>query len=86
VRQQGDAGGTMSGPARTPQIGGMMCGGPFDGRIMAYGGPAMPAIVDGRRVGTYCWDDIGECWEYDPYDIGDGDTGPQALYEGGYDE
>ena len=29
---------------RTPQEGGIMNGGPLDGRIMAYGGPVMPAI------------------------------------------
>lgn len=63
---------------RTPEQGGIMNGGPLSGRIMAYGGPAMPAIVDGKRVGTYVWDD--DHWEYDSYDVGDGDDGPQELY------
>lgn len=40
-----------------------MNGGPLSGRIMAYGGPVMPAIVDGARVGTYIWDE--DHWEYE---------------------
>jgi hypothetical protein len=70
----------MSRKPRTFLEGGIMNGGPLDGKIMAYGGPAMPAIVDGKRVGTYAWDEVSECWEYDPWDDGDGDTSPQELY------
>jgi hypothetical protein len=48
----------------TPQEGGIMNGGPFNGRIMAYGGPVMPAYDDtGLRIGSYIWDD--DHWEYE---------------------
>lgn len=41
-----------------------MRGGPHDGRIMAYGGPVMPALDDtGLRIGSYIWDD--DHWEYE---------------------
>jgi hypothetical protein len=67
--------------ARTPEEGGMMVGGPLDGRIMAYGGPVMPCINDrGKRVGSYIWDE--DHWEYDP---DGGDDTPMQLYEGGDD-
>jgi hypothetical protein len=60
----------------------MMVGGPLDGKIMAFGGPAMPCINDkGKRVGTYVWDD--DHWEYD---ADGGDDTPMELYGGGYDE
>jgi hypothetical protein len=63
---------------RTPQEGGMMNGGPFNGRIMAYGGPVMPAINEkGKRVGSYLWDE--DHWEYDP----DGNGETMHLYEVG---
>lgn len=57
----------------------MMVGGPLDGKIMAYGGPAMPALVNGYRVGTYVWD--GDHWEFDRYDDSDGDTSPRLIEE-----
>jgi hypothetical protein len=63
---------------RTPQEGGIMNGGPLNGRIMAYGGPVMPAIVDGERVGSYIWDE--DHWEYEK------DDGRVELFAGGYDE
>lgn len=41
-----------------------MRGGPHDGRIMAYGGPVMPAIDStGLRIGSYIWDE--DHWEYE---------------------
>lgn len=49
-----------------------MNGGPLNGRIMAYGGPVMPAIdKDGRRMGTYVWDE--DHWEYDSDGSGNGE-------------
>jgi len=49
---------------RTPEQGGMMNGGPLNGKIMAYGGPVMPALdKTGRRIGSYVWDD--DHWEFD---------------------
>lgn len=63
--------------SRTFLTGGPIVGGPLDGtKIMAYGGPAMPAIDrTGRRVGTYLWDDDTGQWEFDGYgDEVDGDT------------
>jgi hypothetical protein len=41
----------------------MMRGGPHDGRIMAYGGPVMPVLSEGGRIGTYIWDE--DHWEYE---------------------
>lgn len=65
--------------SRTPEQGGMMVGGPLDGRIMAYGGPVMPAIDDtGKRVGSYMWDE--DHWEFDAYDHGE-DTSPRLSEE-----
>lgn len=55
---------------RTPQEGGRIHGGPLSGRIMAYGGPIMPAIdFQGRRIGSYIWDD--DHWEFDDDPTGD---------------
>lgn len=69
----------MSKKPRTPQEGGMMVGGPLDGRIMAYGGPVMPAIADdGQRLGSYVWDQ--DHWEYDPWDAAE-DTSPRLAEE-----
>lgn len=49
---------------RTPQEGGIMNGGPFCGRIMAWDSFAMPALDDtGKRIGTYVWDE--DHWEFD---------------------
>jgi hypothetical protein len=67
--------------ARTPEQGGIMNGGPLDGRIMAYGGPVMPAIDHkGKRIGSYIWDE--DHWEYDA-DGGAETDSPMSLYEGG---
>ena len=57
---------------RTPQEGGMMNGGPFDGRIMAYDQLVMPAYDDtGKHIGVYVWDE--DHWEFDKEDIADVD-------------
>jgi hypothetical protein len=50
---------------RSPEEGGRMVGGPFDGRIMAYDHHLMPAFDDtGKRIGSYVWDADHKCWEY----------------------
>ena len=47
-----------------PQIGGIMRGGPHDGRRIAFGGPVMPCYDDtGLRIGTYFW--VEDHWEYE---------------------
>jgi hypothetical protein len=49
---------------RTPAQGGIMNGGRFNGRIMAYDQPVMPCYDDtGLRIGTYFWDE--DHWEYE---------------------
>jgi len=48
---------------RTPQEGGIMRGGPFDGKIMAYDKTIMPVNNNGKRVGAYFWDE--DHWEYE---------------------
>lgn len=40
-----------------------MRGGPLNGRLMAWSGPLMPCIVEGKRVGSYHW--IVDYWEYE---------------------
>jgi len=56
--------------------GGIMNGGPLNGRIMAYGGPVMPALDEkGKRVGSYIWDE--DHWEFDADDTGE----PINLYD-----
>jgi hypothetical protein len=59
-------------------VGGPIVGGPLDGtKIMAYGGPAMPALDrTGKRVGTYVWDDETGTWEFDSY----GESTSPSLY------
>jgi hypothetical protein len=48
----------------TPEIGGIMNGGPLGGKIMAYSGPLMPCYDDtGLRIGSYIWDE--DHWEYE---------------------
>jgi hypothetical protein len=60
---------------RIPQEGGMMVGGPHDGRIMAWNSPRMSTYDStGKRTGQYLWDEDHWVWESD-----DGDD--QALYE-----
>jgi len=52
------------GIIRTPQEGGIMNGGPFDGRIMAYDKPVMPIYNPaGKRIGACYWQD--DHWEYE---------------------
>jgi hypothetical protein len=58
-----------AGMARTPKQGGVMNGGPHNGKIMAFGGPVMPVFDStGRRLGAYIWDDVNEVWEYEKDD------------------
>ena len=52
---------------RTPQEGGIMNGGPFNGRIMAYDKPVMPIYNPaGKRIGACFWQD--DHWEYEKDD------------------
>jgi hypothetical protein len=58
----------------TPQQGGRMRGGPYDGKLMAANGTVMPALdKTGKIVGTYIWAD--DHWEFE-----EDDGKPAELY------